>query len=71
MIVKLNEDIMELINKEPMKTFIVLKVLGSTSLYSVSGKVHNEEQVEEFIKTMYAELTSNDEPLLVNPSEVN
>ena len=68
MIVKLNEEILELINKEPMKTFIVLKVLGSASLYSVSGKAYTEEQVEEFIKTMYSEINP-EEPTYSNKLE--
>lgn len=69
--IHLDDTILELIKTEHLKTYIVLKVLAGTALYSVKGQVATEEQTEEFIRAMYSEITPEESSYSVKPEELN
>lgn len=66
--ITINEEVMELITTNPMKCYVVLKVLAASSLYSVTNKVHPEQAIDDFILEMFDQVT---EYSVVDTGEVN
>jgi predicted glycosyltransferase len=67
----LNENILKQITDNPLKAYVVMKVVSASALYSVTNKVAPEEAVEEFILEMFSQVN---EPIIdakVPSEEIN
>jgi hypothetical protein len=63
--IHLNENILKQITDNPVKAYVVLKIVSASALYSVINRVAPEEAVEEFIIEMFAQV---EEPRVDTPA---